>query len=63
MRDPKRIDEMLTELREVWMAYPDLRLGQLVVNIVRPSVPALEVFNVEDEEFRVRLVKFREAIK
>ena len=32
MRDPSRIDEILTELREIWLAHPDLRLGQLVLN-------------------------------
>ena len=32
MRDPKRIPEMLQALGEVWMKYPDLRLGQLVDN-------------------------------
>lgn len=55
MRDPKRIDEILNELREVWMANPDLRLGQLVVNVVKPKEPTPEVFYIEDDEFRGRL--------
>jgi uncharacterized protein YihD (DUF1040 family) len=59
-RDPKRIDEILAELRELWMKCPDLRLGQLVVNIIGPSQPTPEVFYVEDDEFLVCLRKFRE---
>jgi uncharacterized protein YihD (DUF1040 family) len=55
MRDPKRIDEILNELREVWMANPDLRFGQLVVNVVKPKEPTPEVFYIEDDEFRGRL--------
>ena len=59
-RDPKRIDEILAELRELWMTCPDLRLGQLVVNIIGPSQPTPEVFYVDDDEFLIRLRKFRE---
>lgn len=62
MRDPKRIDEILNELREFWTANPDLRLGQLVVNVVNPKVPSPEVFYVEDEEFRARLQILRNSI-
>ena len=31
MRDPKRIDEMLEAISEVWKEHPDLRLGQLIM--------------------------------
>lgn len=34
MRDVDRIDEMLTNLRTLWMNYPDMRLGQLLENFV-----------------------------
>lgn len=62
MRDPERIDEILNELREVWTANPDLRLGQLIVNVVNPKESSQEVFYVEDEEFRSRLRKLRPAL-
>jgi len=32
MRDPKRIDEVLALVREIWMKAPDLRLMQLLLN-------------------------------
>lgn len=33
MRDPKRIDKIINKLRDLWKTYPDLRLGQLIVNL------------------------------
>ena len=47
MRDPKRIPVILDELRRIWEAYPDLRLGQLILNF-GPRDPAL--YYIEDEE-------------
>lgn len=32
MRDPKRIPEILNELKGIWGSLPDLRLGQLIIN-------------------------------
>lgn len=34
MRDVNRIDEMLTNLRTLWINYPDMRLGQLLENFI-----------------------------
>lgn len=50
MRDPARIDSMLALLREVWEGSPDLRLGQLIVNAVRPKEPCPELYSVEDDK-------------
>jgi hypothetical protein len=51
MRDPKRIKEILKEIGDIWEIYPDLRLGQLLLNVVRD--PAL--YYVEDEDLVERL--------
>jgi len=32
MRDPTRIDKVLKDLGGIWKQYPDLRLGQLIIN-------------------------------
>lgn len=32
MRDPARIRPFLDRLEKLWLAYPDLRLGQLILN-------------------------------
>ena len=37
MRHPERIDEFCDKLRAVWKDNPDLRFGQLVMNIYQLS--------------------------
>ena len=46
MRDPKRIDEVTALLNELWHKYPDLRLGQLICNVIQD--PAL--YYIEDDK-------------
>ena len=53
MRDPNRIDKVLDEIKEIWKKYPDLRLGQLLCNVLQD--PAL--YYVEDND----LVKYVKA--
>src|SRR4051812_37165609 len=48
MRDPNRIIPILDAIREIWEANPDLRLGQLIVNAIRPSQPCPQIFGAED---------------
>ena len=43
-------DELILLLREVWKKYPDLRLSQLIVNIVNPSEPCPEIYYTTDKE-------------
>jgi len=57
MRDPDRIDAMLADLAAVWRKNPDMRLGQLVVNLVRPKEPCPEVFSFEDTKLHKRIRK------
>ena len=49
MREPARIDAMLTLLSQVWQRSPDLRLGQLLVCAARPDQPCPEIFQIEDD--------------
>ncbi len=53
MRDPKRIDIVLDELRDYWHSHPDYRLGQIVVNIVGRSGyrERSDIFLMEDDVF------------
>ncbi len=44
MRDPNRIDEILNTVKTVWNQYPDMRFGQLVVNVL-----GVDPFYVEDD--------------
>ena len=43
MRDPKRIDVILQEIGTIWHKYPDMRLGQLIGNVLEgPSLYYVE---------------------
>ena len=44
MRDPNRIDEILNTVKIVWNQYPDMRFGQLVVNVL-----GIDPFYIEDD--------------
>lgn len=57
MRDPNRIDPMLELIREVWKAHPDLRLGQLIINLSDTSNGKPELFYLEDDEFARRILR------
>ena len=46
MRDPNRIDNVLAAVGDVWKQYPDLRLGQLLVNVY----PSMVLYYKEDED-------------
>lgn len=45
MRDPDRIPRILLDLSKAWRANPDLRLGQLIVNLL-----GKDPFYIEDDE-------------
>jgi len=63
MRDSARIDHALATLRQVWSESPDLRLGQLLVNAIRPDEPCPEVFYVEDDVLLDRLNVLRDQMR
>lgn len=54
MRDPNRIPNVLHDVQRVWEAFPDMRLGQLLLNVA--ADPAL--YYMEDEELVHRLLEF-----
>jgi hypothetical protein len=39
-----------TELQARWLREPDLRLTQLLVNLIRPQTPCPEIFYFEDQK-------------
>jgi hypothetical protein len=55
-RDPSRIPVILAEVQARWLREPDLRLSQLLVNLIRPETPCPEVFYFEDEKLLERLM-------
>ena len=55
MRDPARIERMLDLLHQYWLRYPDQRLSQIVVNLIRPGEPCPRVFYAEDDRVEAAL--------
>ena len=59
MRDPKRIDVILQEISTIWHKYPDMRLGQLIGNVLEgPSL-----YYVEDDSLVKALKDMYECAK
>ena len=59
MRDPKRIDIILQEISTIWHKYPDMRLGQLIGNVLEgPSL-----YYVEDDSLIKALKDMYEGAK
>ena len=54
MRNPNRINEILNTFKQIWEQYPDMRFGQLVVNLL-----GIDPFHMEDD---VILKIFKESL-
>ncbi|MBI4029110.1 MAG: hypothetical protein HY376_01985 [Candidatus Blackburnbacteria bacterium] len=52
MRNPERIKQTLALIQQLWEKYPDLRLGQLILNAL-PNERLL--YYIEDEDLVERL--------
>lgn len=49
MRDPERIDRIIEKLRLLWHQNPDMRLGQVVMNLARKDHGFKDMWEIEDE--------------
>jgi hypothetical protein len=67
MRDPKRIPEILDELKGIWGAVPDLRFGQLIINVIGTQILSKEndqqFYYMEDEELIKLFRKYLSEVK
>lgn len=63
MRDINRIKTTLERIEKLWLSNPDLRFGQLVVNIIRPEEPNQKIYYLEDDEFLEKLNEFEKILK
>lgn len=55
MRDPARIQRILGKLAAAWQAAPDLRLGQLLLNVNDHFDDAFNMYNDEDDVIERKL--------
>lgn len=54
MRDPARIPLILAKLEKAWLAAPDLRLGQLIDNILHRA-NCDHPFYIEDDKMEAAI--------
>lgn len=59
MRDPDRIERILTSVEEIWKKYPDLRLTQLIMNVLMIHG---DPYYIDDDELEKRLVEYKNNI-
>ena len=59
MRDPKRIHRLVQQLETAWNTFPDMRLGQLIINITRAASTS-DLWNLEDDQIEQLLADFTE---
>ena len=60
MRDPKRIPELLEELRKIWMEVPDERFWQFLMNLSQRVGVDRDPWFIQDEEALMQLQTLRE---
>lgn len=53
-RNPDRIKPMLEKIEEAWKMYPDLRLGQLLIDCAKKN----DVFSIEDDKMFEKIQDF-----
>ncbi len=58
MRDKNRIKPILEKLENYWLQNPDLRLGQIILNVIVPQSSHSEVYYLEDEKFEEKLDEY-----
>lgn len=63
MRDPNRIEPIITEIENFWKENPDLRLGQIIANCLRAYDGRLncDPFYIEDDQLLKGLNNLRES--
>lgn len=60
MRDPKRIEPILSLIREIWTKAPDLRLTQLIMNSLGISY---DPYFIDDDDLEKALKEYNKKIK
>jgi len=53
MKNPDRIPYILNTIRQVWEQDPDLRLGQLIANIIKED----SIYYIEDGDLIILLIQ------
>jgi uncharacterized protein YihD (DUF1040 family) len=60
IRNPERIKEVTQALEECWSKFPDLRFGQLFVNIYQTYANGRDPFFPEDDQWLEWINKYKD---
>lgn len=60
MRDPNRIEPILTLIREIWYKNSDLRLTQLIMNALNKNC---DPYYIEDDVLKISLEDYIKNIE
>ena len=60
MRNPDRIEPILELIKKIWDLYPDLRLTQIIMNVLKINH---DPYYIEDEELEKALKEYIGGIK
>lgn len=55
MRDPERIERVMGLIKKIWVHYPDLRLTQIIMNVLAMNS---DPYYIEDDHLEDCLKKF-----
>ena len=58
-RSPERIEPMLEKIKEAWVLYPDMRLGQLLATCTQLA----NISGVEDDELLRGIEEYIDSMK
>jgi uncharacterized protein YihD (DUF1040 family) len=59
MRDKKRIEPLLEQIKELWLKHPDLRLTQLLSNVaITDGWKNNDLYYLEDDKLSDAILKF-----
>lgn len=66
MRNSERIEPFLNQLKELWLKWPDMRFGQLVLNLYGPmriygddGGDAVKIYSMEESDWLKRIEEFK----
>lgn len=68
MRDPNRIPKILNAIGRIWQMHPDMRLFQLLSNVMSPTLDpgraglTADPYHIEDDAVYERLRAYAERV-
>lgn len=62
-RDPNRIPQFMRMFEALWKQYPDMRFGQLFMDLSREPGGFADTWNWEEDDWLLRMMKYTQEHK